>query len=123
SVPGACREKTFTTGVTEERRGFPWCPLCNSVTSVVKVLCRGHDKRLRRNLQYRRLMNHPSLREACEVQQRRVDQVGLPSQNQIAQDFPGGGRVHHAVSAEAVGKEEAENFRRLAENWVMIGRH
>src|SRR6266851_4397388 len=31
--------------------------------------------------------------------------------------------MHHAMPAKPVGKKETRNFRRFAENWMMVRRH
>src|SRR5215471_3491073 len=49
--------------------------------------------------------------EALEAKHRGVVyHIGLARQDQIRDDFAGGGRVHHAVSAEAVGKKESRRL-------------
>ncbi len=52
-----------------------------------------------------------------------ADHVSFAVQDQVSQNAAGCGRVHHTVSAEAVGAEEAGYVFDRTEDAVMVGRH
>ena len=93
-------------------------PLCPPWLSFF----RGHDK-CRAGLQHRRLVNRAPFGEPRKVQQRSVNQVCAPLQNQVAQNLSRRRRMHHAVPAESVGEEKSRHLRRLAQHRMMIRRH
>src|SRR5437588_10460783 len=74
-------------------------------------------------LQHRSLVNQAAFGEARKIQQRGIDQVRLPGEDEIAENFSRGGGVHHAMSAETVGEKKAGYLRNFAENWMVIGSH
>src|ERR1700757_5129922 len=79
--------------------------------------------RVQASLQHRGLVNLASFGKSLEVQERSINQLRLSFQHQIGRDFSGGRSVHHAVSTEAVGKEETGDVCGRTEYRMVIGRH
>ena len=62
-------------------------------------------------------------RESLRAERRNIEQARLTFKDQFGDDAAGRGRVHDAVTAEAVGEVEAADVGRRADDRVMVGRH
>src|ERR1700686_809080 len=72
---------------------------------------------------YGSLVEETAFGEAAETGQRRIDQICLASENQITENLSRCWGMHHAVSAETVGKEKAGHTGCLAQDGMMVRRH
>src|SRR5947207_2421519 len=76
------------------------------------------------SLQQCGLMQQLASGEALEAQHRCIiHDVSFAAQDQVRKDLAGGGGMHHAMAAEAVGTEKSGYAGYRAENGVMVGRH
>lgn len=68
-------------------------------------------------------MNQPPFREAREIEQRRINQLRLPIQDQIAENFSRCRRMHYSMPAESIGQKKSGHGSNLAQNRMVIRRH
>src|SRR5437763_414178 len=105
--------------------GSAWCStfsLTTTMTILEIMVSRGMARG--RRLQECCLMQQFAFGELLKAKHFHVVyDVGFTLQNQIRDDLSSGGRMHHSVSAEAVGGEEAGNLRYRTKNAVMIRSH
>src|SRR4051812_12596642 len=64
-----------------------------------------------------------ALSEAAQAELVRVSDLGATVQDQIGKDFPRRRRMHHAVSAEAVGEKKSRHFGNRSKDGVVVGGH
>ena len=60
-------------------------------------------RRLDDSLEHGRLVDEATFGKASQIQQGCIDQVGLPVENQIAENLSGRRGMHHSVPAKSVG--------------------
>src|SRR5215213_10127427 len=71
----------------------------------------------------RSLFEELAFGEALGAQRRGVEEARFVVEDEVGKDAAGGGRVHDAVAAEAVGEEEAADAWGAADDGVVVWRH
>src|SRR2546421_12705093 len=94
--------------------------MCYAARRSLTTFCLLHTRWLSKNCS---LFKQTPFSESLHAERFGIEEARFAVQDQFGDEASGRGRVHDAVTAEAVGEEEAAQRGCFADDRVMIGRH